>query len=75
MLKFHVPEGACGASFDNRQPKLRRIDFGKETDIECVLISSIVAATLGGCVIVPAGYGDMREGRSVTWRLMPRRGS
>ena len=27
-----------------------------------ILISSILAAMLGGCVIVPAGHGDNRDG-------------
>jgi hypothetical protein len=27
-----------------------------------ILIFSIVAAMLGGCAIVPAGYGDQRNG-------------
>ena len=27
-----------------------------------VLILSIIAASLGGCVIVPAGHGDYRDG-------------
>lgn len=27
-----------------------------------ILILSIIAASLGGCVIVPAGYGDNRDG-------------
>ena len=27
-----------------------------------ILIFSIVAAVLGGCAIVPAGYGDNRDG-------------
>jgi hypothetical protein len=27
-----------------------------------ILILSIIAASLGGCVIVPAGYGDSRDG-------------
>ena len=27
-----------------------------------ILILSIIAASLGGCVIVPAGHGDNRDG-------------
>jgi hypothetical protein len=27
-----------------------------------ILILSIIAASLGGCVIVPAGHGDSRDG-------------
>ena len=27
-----------------------------------ILILSILAASLGGCVIAPAGYGDNRDG-------------
>jgi hypothetical protein len=30
--------------------------------MKSILILSLLAATLGGCAIVPAGYGDQRNG-------------
>ncbi len=30
--------------------------------LKSILILSILAALLGGCVVVPAGYGDNRNG-------------
>jgi hypothetical protein len=41
---------------------IQSIIFEPGTDMKYILILSIIAALLGGCVIVPAGYGDNRDG-------------
>jgi hypothetical protein len=35
--------------------------FERRTDMKYILILSIIAASLGSCAIVPAGYGDSRD--------------
>jgi hypothetical protein len=37
------------------------IIFERVTDMKYILILSIIAASLGSCAIVPAGYGDSRD--------------
>jgi hypothetical protein len=41
---------------------IQSIIFEPGTDMKYILILSIIAASLGGCVIVPGGYGDNRDG-------------
>ena len=36
--------------------------FERETTMKYILILSILAASLGGCVLAPAGYDDNRGG-------------
>ena len=39
---------------------IRSSIFERGTNMKYILIFSILAALLGGCVIAPAGYGDNR---------------
>jgi hypothetical protein len=41
---------------------IQLIIFKRETDMRYILILSILAASLGGCVLVPGGYDDNRGG-------------
>jgi hypothetical protein len=36
--------------------------FKREPNMKYILILSVLAASLGGCVLVPAGYDDERGG-------------
>jgi hypothetical protein len=38
------------------------IVFKREPHMKYILILSILAVSLGGCVVVPAGYDDNRSG-------------
>ena len=63
MLKLSTGvQGSCGGSFSDREPNPIESNFEQGADMKFILIFSIVAAVLGGCAIVPAGYGDNRDG-------------
>jgi hypothetical protein len=40
---------------------IQSIILERGTDMKYILILSIIAASLGSCAIVPAGYGDSRD--------------
>ena len=53
---------SSGAFFEDREPSLIESNiFQPGTDMKYILILSILAL-LGGCAIVPASYGDHRDG-------------
>jgi hypothetical protein len=68
MLKYKyglaVFRRSSGASLEDPEPSPNRFAFERGTDMKYILILSILAALLGGCAIVPAGYGDHRDGYS-----------
>jgi hypothetical protein len=65
MLKWNVWESAVSRRIEAGEPRPHPIDiFERGTDMKYILILSILAALLGGCAIVPAGYGDHRDGYS-----------
>jgi hypothetical protein len=63
MLKCNTwGQRHSGATFKDREPSpIHSIIFEQGTDMKYILILSILAS-LGGCIITPAGHGDNREG-------------
>ena len=59
---MHTRISGLGLSFDDRGRSLIESNiFEPGTDMKCILILSILAL-LGSCAIVPARYGDHRDG-------------
>jgi hypothetical protein len=56
--------GASGLPSDHSRTAslaIQSMTFERRTDMKYILILSIIAASLGSCAIVPAGYGDSRD--------------
>lgn len=66
MLKYKyglaVFGRSSGASLEDPEPSPNRFVFERGTDMKYILILPMLAALLGGCVLVPVGHGDNRDG-------------